>query len=97
MFIERVWRSLKYEEVYLHAYSDLAEARRGIGEYFRFYNDERPHQALGWQTPTAFYELMAPNKASPNSDGSRPKTKDEARLNTQRSSSDIMSLDMAMA
>jgi putative transposase len=55
VFVERVWRSLKYEEVFLHAYDDLGEARTGIGRYFRFYNFERPHQALGFQTPEAFY------------------------------------------
>lgn len=58
VFIERLWRSLKYEEVYLYAYEDLAAARKGIGTYFDFFNDERPHQALGNQTPAAFYELM---------------------------------------
>ena len=46
IFIERLWRSLKYEEVYLYAYDDLVDARRGIGAYFDFYNTERPHQAL---------------------------------------------------
>jgi putative transposase len=58
VFIERLWRSLKYEEVYLHAYEDLVAARKGIKAYFEFFNDERPHQALGNQTPAAFYELM---------------------------------------
>jgi putative transposase len=58
VFVERLWRSLKYEEVYLHAYENMAEARAGIGRYFRFYNDERPHQALGYQTPTAFHRAM---------------------------------------
>lgn len=58
VFIERLWRSLKYEEVYLHAYKDLAEARAGIGDYFDFYNFERPHQALGNQTPAAFFDLL---------------------------------------
>jgi putative transposase len=58
VFIERLWRSLKYEEVYLHAYEDLVAARKGINAYFDFFNDERPHQALGNQTPAAFYELM---------------------------------------
>jgi putative transposase len=56
IFVERVWRSLKYEEVFLHAYQDLDEARAGIGRYFDFYNAERPHQALGYQTPDAFYK-----------------------------------------
>ena len=61
VFIERVWRSLKYEEVYLHAYDDLNEARRGIGHYFEFYNKERPHQSLGNQPPAVFYdELVEP-------------------------------------
>jgi putative transposase len=55
VFVERVWRSLKYEEVFLHAYRDLDEARAGIKRYFDFYNLVRPHQALGFQTPDAFY------------------------------------------
>ena len=53
--VERLWRSLKYEEVYLHAYDTVHEARSGIGRYLRFYCNERPHQALGYQTPSAFY------------------------------------------
>lgn len=56
VFVERLWRSLKYEEVYLHAYDDVAEARAGIGRYLAFYNDERAHQALGYQTPASFYD-----------------------------------------
>ena len=52
---ERLWRSLKYEEVYLHAYQDGREARAGIGEYLRFYNEERPHQALGYSTPSKVF------------------------------------------
>jgi putative transposase len=58
VFVERLWRSLKYEEVYLHAYDDMREARRGIGRYLEFYNHERPHQALGYQTPDAFYRTL---------------------------------------
>jgi len=54
IFIERLWRSLKYEEVYLHAYETVADAREGIGRYLRFFNDKRQHQALGYQTPAAF-------------------------------------------
>ena len=45
IFVERLWRTAKYEEVYLKAYANAVEARRGLGEYFRFYNDLRPHQA----------------------------------------------------
>ena len=55
VFVERLWRSLKYEEVYLYAYENITEARTGIGRYFVFYNEERPHQALGYQTPGEFY------------------------------------------
>jgi putative transposase len=59
VFVERVWRSLKYEEVFLHADNDLDEARAGIGRYFDFYTFKRPHQALGYQTPDAFYRGLA--------------------------------------
>jgi len=63
VFVERLWRSVKYEEVYLHAYADVAEARAGIGRYLAFYNDERAHQALGYQTPAAFYRRLARDAA----------------------------------
>ena len=55
VFVERLWRSLKYEEVYLKAYESVAEAREGIGTYFRFYNAERRHQSLNRQTPDQVY------------------------------------------
>lgn len=55
VFIERVWRSLKYEEVYLKAYENVAEAIRGIGGYFDLYNEERPHQGLARLTPNEVY------------------------------------------
>ena len=55
VFIERLWRSLKYEEVYLKAYETVAEAIRGIGDYFDLYNEERPHQALARLTPNEVY------------------------------------------
>ena len=51
IFLERLWRSLKYEEVYLKGYLRVPEARTGIGIYLGFYNNERPHQALGYRTP----------------------------------------------
>jgi putative transposase len=51
IFIERLWRSLKYEEIFLKAYGSPAEARRGIGAWLSFYNDERPHQTHGYRTP----------------------------------------------
>jgi putative transposase len=55
IFIERLWRSLKYEEVYLKDYARVAEAREGIGGYLRFYNHERLHASLGYQTPASIY------------------------------------------
>ena len=55
IFVERLWRSVKYEEVYLHAYDNALDARQSIGRYFDFYDERRPHQALGYQTPGAFY------------------------------------------
>lgn len=51
IFIERLWRSLKYEEVFLKAYASPAEARGGIGAWLAFYNDERPHQTHEYRTP----------------------------------------------
>jgi putative transposase len=63
LFVERLWRTVKYEEVYLKAYQDGREARIGIGEYFRFYNTQRPHQALGYRTPAEAYAL-APMEAT---------------------------------
>jgi putative transposase len=55
IFIERLWRSLKYEEVYLKDYASVAEARAGIASYFHFYNHERLHQRLDYRTPAAIY------------------------------------------
>src|SRR5262249_46506644 len=56
IFVERLWRSLKYEEVYLHAYATVAEARTGIGAWLNFYNTERQHQSLGYRTPQQIYQ-----------------------------------------
>jgi putative transposase len=59
IFIERLWRSLKYEEVYIKAYGSVAEARQGIGAWLGFYNEKRPHQALDYRTPRAVHEATA--------------------------------------
>ena len=56
IFVERLWRSLKYEEVYLNAYESVAEAKAGIGAWLNFYNDERQHQSLGYRTPREIYQ-----------------------------------------
>lgn len=56
IFIERLWRSLKHEEVYLKDYQRMSEARAGIDRWFQFYNHRRPHQSLGYRTPAAIYK-----------------------------------------
>ena len=56
IFVERLWRSIKYEEVYLKAYQTVLEARAGINAYLEFYNRQRPHQALGYRTPAEVYQ-----------------------------------------
>jgi putative transposase len=55
IFIERLWRSLKYEEIYLKEYSTVKELRKELRKYFEFYNFERPHQGLGSKTPAEVY------------------------------------------
>lgn len=66
IFTERLWRSVKYEEVYLKSYGDIAEARTNLAEYFRFYNEERPHMALQNQTPAQVYAKSQNKKPSFN-------------------------------
>jgi len=58
VMVERLWRTVKYEDIYLRDYAELAEARAGLGDYFRFYNRQRPHQALDYRTP---WEVMKGN------------------------------------
>ena len=57
IFSERLWRSLKHEDIYLKEYRSPREARTGIGNYFRFYNEERPHQSLNYKTPLEIYKI----------------------------------------
>jgi putative transposase len=66
VFIERFWRSLKYEEVYLYAYDDLNEARAGLDRYMRYYNGERRHSSLGKRTPEAVYHEATSNPSLPS-------------------------------
>ena len=56
IFVERLWRSLKYEDLYRKGYADMGELTLGLTEYFVFYNAERPHQSLGNRTPQVVYE-----------------------------------------
>jgi len=65
VFLERVWRSIKYEEVYLHAYLSVSEARASLGRYLEFYNGRRPHSSLMAQTPDQvyFHRLPEPTAA----------------------------------
>lgn len=55
LFVERLWKSVKYEEVYLHAYDSVPEAHQGLARYFSFYNGGRPHTALDGRTPDMVY------------------------------------------
>jgi putative transposase len=54
-FVERLWRTVKYEDIYLWRYETVAELRQGLGRYFPYYNEGRPHQALGYRTPATVY------------------------------------------
>ena len=56
IFIERFWRTIKYEEVYLHSYENVWEAEHKIGAYIHFYNQERFHSSLGYLTPNVLYQ-----------------------------------------
>ncbi|TDO09934.1 integrase-like protein [Halomonas ventosae] len=55
IFVERLWRTLKYEDIYLKGYASVGELTVGLTEYFPFYNAERPHQSLGYRTPDEVY------------------------------------------
>jgi putative transposase len=55
IFVERLWRTVKYEDIYIKGYATVAELEAGLAEYFWFYNHERPHQALEYQTPAEVY------------------------------------------
>lgn len=59
IFVERLWRSVKYEEIYLNDYTSVDELRQGLKRYFHFYNEERPHQSLNSATPLEVYTGVA--------------------------------------
>jgi putative transposase len=65
VFVERLWRTIKYEEVYLRAYASVSEARAGIGRYLSFYNTRRPHSSLDGKTPDqAYFNQPMPEAAA---------------------------------
>ena len=55
IFVERLWRTVKYENIFIHDYGTVAEAKSGLGKFFPFYNNERLHQSLDYQTPACVY------------------------------------------
>ncbi len=63
IFVERLWRTVKYEEVYLKAYANGREAKAGLDAYFEFYNTQRPHQTLGYRTPAEVFNEETSNSA----------------------------------
>lgn len=79
IFVERLWRTVKYEEVYLHDYQTPAEAYLGLKKYLEFYNTERYHQALGYKTPYAVYNFKSKNAGQSSKKGY---TKPEYHLNS---------------
>jgi putative transposase len=64
VFVERLWRSVKYEEVYLRAYDSVADARASLGRYLDFYNGKRPHSSLAAGTPDRAYFRTPPQRAA---------------------------------
>jgi len=91
IFTERLWRAVKYEEVYLHEYTSLREARTGLTTYFDFYNHRRVHQALGYRTPAEVYTGRpgggnVDSSCGPAHIPTTPTTDDETRI-SERSES----------
>ncbi len=65
VFVERLWRSIKYEEVYLRAYASVSEARASLARYLAFYNSRRPHSSLNGKTPDqAYFIALTPEAAA---------------------------------
>jgi putative transposase len=66
VFVERLWRSVKYEKVYLHAYETVSDVRAGLTSYFEFFNTRRPHKALTRRTPNSVYFTALPELQHPS-------------------------------
>lgn len=64
VFVERLWKTIKYEEVYLHAYDSVSDARNGLARYVAFYNARRPHRSLDGRTPDHMYFMSSPLAAA---------------------------------
>ena len=64
VFVERLWRSVKYEDIYIQCYETVPGLHRGLARYFAFYNDERPHQSLEYRTPAAVYRGTSVERAN---------------------------------
>lgn len=65
VFIERLWKSVKYEDIYLKAYSSVTEARKGLSQYFQFYNEKRWHQNFDRKTPSmVYFDSLAQKQAA---------------------------------
>ena len=71
VFIERLWRSVKYEDIYLKGYGRISDLRKGLEKWFGRYKDWRPHEALGDQTPSAVYNNQSDGKARKETGGDR--------------------------
>src|SRR5207237_2103322 len=75
VFVERLWRSVKYEDIYVRGYEAVPEVRHGLGQYFSFYNEERPHQSLDYRTPGEVYRARPAKEKAPgkrSASGGRP-------------------------
>jgi putative transposase len=80
IFTERLWRTVKYEEVYVQSYASPREARHGLTRYLTFYNEERPHQALGYRTPAAVYHAAAARLAPRGQADHLPLSEERSRV-----------------
>ena len=82
IFIERLWRSLQYECIYLYAFSGGREARQGIGDWMTFYNHRRPHAAHGGETPVSVYRegCRLPARACARTSTRQPKQRNECEM-----------------
>jgi len=87
IFIERLWRSLKYEDIYIKAHASVQEARSGVGCWLNFYNDERLHQALGYRTPREVYQ--APGTCGDVDNASALTTSPQGHQQQERDSIDL--------